>query len=255
MLIPRVRKFFKYSNDKSLVGARNRTRVVSLTWLLPITKKLARSYYRAETKVNFKFGQIAVLEELFYLGRCWNRPHHHHLQTVKNYWEFRLQKSSMWDCETCDLISTENCDAKRLRPICRSSVHAWELFLIWPRGCGGSGGGFSSTGLSAEGSWEGLGFGNRRRRFPAGLSRFLQTRGCGKQKSLQRPPTIRFTDSVLRTRFLIIILRFEGGVGGGCGGGGGGDFNISPNSKICPSNTAIHQVQTLETYITEIIKC
>ena len=47
-----------------------------------------------------------------------------------------------------------------------------------------------------------------------------------KQKSLQRPPTIRFTDSVLRTRFLIIILRFGGAVGGG---GGGGDFNISPN--------------------------
>jgi len=63
-----------------------------------------------------------------------------------------------------------------------------------------------------------------------------------KQKSLQRPPTIRFTDSVLRTRFLIIILRFGGGVGGGGGGGGGGgcgggggDFNISLNSKICPS--------------------
>ena len=55
-----------------------------------------------------------------------------------------------------------------------------------------------------------------------------------KQKSLQRPPTIRFTDSVLRTGFLIIILRFGGGGGGGCGGGGGGDFNISPNSKICP---------------------
>jgi len=69
-----------------------------------------------------------------------------------------------------------------------------------------------------------------------------------KQKSLQRPPTIRFTDSVLMTRFLIIILRFGGGVGGGGGGGGcgGGDFNISQNSKICPSNTAIHQVQTLE---------
>jgi len=52
-----------------------------------------------------------------------------------------------------------------------------------------------------------------------------------KEKSLQRPPTIRFTDSVLRTGLLIIILRFGGG--GGCGGGGG-DFNISPNSKICP---------------------
>ena len=91
---------------------------------------------------------------------------------------------------------------------------------------------------SAEGSWEGLGFGNRRRRFPAGRPRFLQTRGCVKQKSLQRPPTICFTDSVLRTRFLIIILRFGGGVGGGGGGGcggGGGDFNISPNSKICPT--------------------
>ena len=55
---------------------------------------------------------------------------------------------------------------------------------------------FASTGPSAKGSWEGLGFGNRRRRFPAGLSRFLQTRGCVKQKSLQRPPTIRFTESV-----------------------------------------------------------
>jgi len=56
-----------------------------------------------------------------------------------------------------------------------------------------------------------------------------------KQKSLQRPPTIRFTDSVLRTGFLIIILRFGGGGGlGGGGGGGGGDFNISPNSKTCP---------------------
>ena len=54
-----------------------------------------------------------------------------------------------------------------------------------------------------------------------------------KQKSLQRPPTIRFTDSVLRTRFLIIILRFGSGGGGG-GGGGGGDFNISPNSTIPP---------------------
>ena len=52
-----------------------------------------------------------------------------------------------------------------------------------------------------------------------------------KQKSLQRPPTILFTDSVLRTGLLIIISRFGGG------GGGGGDFNISPNSKmskICP---------------------
>ena len=29
-----------------------------------------------------------------------------------------------------------------------------------------------------------------------GLSRFLQTGGCAKQKSLQRPPTIRFTNSV-----------------------------------------------------------
>ena len=58
-----------------------------------------------------------------------------------------------------------------------------------------------------------------------------------KQKSLQRPPTIRFTDSVLRMGFLIIILRFYGGGGrGGGGGGGGGDFNISPNSKICPSH-------------------
>jgi len=85
-----------------------------------------------------------------------------------------------------------------------------------------------------EESWEGLGFGNRRRWFPAGLSRFLQTRGCGKQKSLQRPPTIRFTDSVLRTGFLIIILRFGGGGGGGGCGGGCGDFNISPNSKIWP---------------------
>ena len=52
-----------------------------------------------------------------------------------------------------------------------------------------------------------------------------------KQKSLQRPPTVRFTDSVLRTGFLIIILRFGGGGGGGRGGGGvgGGDFNISPS--------------------------
>jgi len=49
---------------------------------------------------------------------------------------------------------------------------------------------------SAEESWEGLGFGNRRRRFLAGLPKFLQKRGCAKQKSLQRPPTIRFTDSV-----------------------------------------------------------
>ena len=64
------------------------------------------------------------------------------------------------------------------------------------RGCGRSGGGFWSTGPSAEGNWEGLGYGNRRRRFLAGLPRFLQTRGCAKQKSLQRPPTIRFTDSV-----------------------------------------------------------
>jgi len=36
---------------------------------------------------------------------------------------------------------------------------------------GGIGGGFQS----AKGSWEGLGLGNRRRRFPVGLSRFLQT--------------------------------------------------------------------------------
>ena len=65
-----------------------------------------------------------------------------------------------------------------------------------------------------------------------------------KQKSLKRPPTIRFTDSVLKTGFLIIILRFGGGGGGGGGvgggggcSGGGGDFNISPNSKICPNNS------------------
>ena len=100
-------------------------------------------------------------------------------------------------CETCDFVRTENCDAKRLRPICRSSANIGGLFLIWPRGVWGSGGGFSSAGPSAEGSWEGLGFGNRRRRFPAGLSRFLQTRGCVKQKSLQRPPSIRFSDSVI----------------------------------------------------------
>ena len=27
-------------------------------------------------------------------------------------------------------------------------------------------------------------------------SRFLQTRGCAKQKSLQRPPTIRYSEAV-----------------------------------------------------------
>jgi len=32
--------------------------------------------------------------------------------------------------------------------------------------------------------------------FLAGLPRFLQTKGCAKQKSVQRSPTIRFTDSV-----------------------------------------------------------
>jgi len=52
-----------------------------------------------------------------------------------------------------------------------------------------------------------------------------------KQKSLQRPPTIRFTDSVLKSGFLIIFLRFGGGGGGS---GGGGDLNISPNTAICP---------------------
>jgi len=56
-----------------------------------------------------------------------------------------------------------------------------------------------------------------------------------KQNSLQRPPTIRFTDSVLRTGFLIIFLRFGGGGAGGGGSGGGcGDFNIFPDSTICP---------------------
>jgi len=104
-------------------------------------------------------------------------------------------------CETGDFVRIENCDATRLRPICRSSANIGGLFLIWPRGCGGSGGGFSSSGPSAEGSWEGLGFGNRRRRFPAGLSRFLQMRVCAKQKSLQRPPTIRFSESVSQSHF------------------------------------------------------
>ena len=61
-----------------------------------------------------------------------------------------------------------------------------------------------------------------------------------KQKSLQRPPTIRFTDSVLRMGFLIIMLRFGSGGGDG-GGGGGGDFNISPNSKICPRNAPYYR--------------
>ena len=84
--------------------------------------------------------------------------------------------------------------------------------------------------------------GDFRRAFPGSCKRG----GCVKQKSLQRPPTIRFTDSVLRTRFLI-ILRFGGGVGGGGGGGGcgggSGDFNISPNSKICPIIDTIPSVR------------
>jgi len=41
--------------------------------------------------------------------------------------------------------------------MCRSFAHTGGLFLIWPRG---SGGGFSSTGSSAEVSWEGFGFEN-----------------------------------------------------------------------------------------------
>ena len=133
------------------------------------------------------FGGIAVFGEI-------NHHRHCQLQIIKKLSRIpSANEQHMRDSKTCDFIQTENCDAKRLRRICRTGG----LFLIWPRGCGGSEGGFSSTGSSAEESWEGLGFGNRRRRFPAGLSRFLQTRGCVKQKSPQRPPpTIRFTDSV-----------------------------------------------------------
>ena len=64
-------------------------------------------------------------------------------------------------CETCDFIYTVNCNTKRLRPISRSSIHTEESFLIWHGGCGGSGEGFPNTGLRAEGSRKGLGFGNR----------------------------------------------------------------------------------------------
>jgi len=37
-------------------------------------------------------------------------------------------------CETCNFILTENHDATRLCPICRSSAHTGGLFLIRPRG-------------------------------------------------------------------------------------------------------------------------
>jgi len=40
-------------------------------------------------------------------------------------------------CETGDFVRTENCDATRLRPICRSSANIGGLFLIWPRGVWG----------------------------------------------------------------------------------------------------------------------
>jgi len=168
------------------------------------------------------------MEGLLYLGRCSNRHLHHrhnhrrHFQTV-NKW---LRIPSAKVCETVrPVISFKPKTATQ-----KDSAHTGGLFLIWPRGCGRIGGGFSGTCLSAEGSWEGLGSGNRRRRFLVGLPRFLQTRGCAKQKSLQHPPTIRCTDSVcvLRTKMLI-FFRFGGG-GGGCGG----DLNISPNTAICP---------------------
>ena len=60
------------------------------------------------------------------------------------------------------------------------------LTLASPSGQGGVGFGFASTDPSAEGIWEGLGFEYRRRHFLVGgrFYRFLQTRGCAKQKSL-----------------------------------------------------------------------
>jgi len=56
--------------------------------------------------------------------------------------------------ETCNFIRTESYDATGLWSIWRNSAHTGELFLIWPREYGGSGGGFSSTAQSAEESWE-----------------------------------------------------------------------------------------------------
>jgi len=88
-------------------------------------------------------------------------------------------------CETVrPMISfeprTENWNATRLRPYWRIIYNQAE------RGVGGVGGGFSTTGRGAKGSWKGLGFGNRQTRFLTGLPRFFQTRGCAKQKSHQR---------------------------------------------------------------------
>ena len=69
-------------------------------------------------------------------------------------------------------------DAKRLRLICRTVRLSDRRIIsnLAEGGGGGSGGGFSCTGPSAEGNWGGLGYGNRRRRFLAGLPKLLQTR-------------------------------------------------------------------------------
>jgi len=113
---------------------------------------------------------------------------------------------NIWDREICNFTSTENCDAKRLRPICRSSAHTGGLFLIWPRGCGGSGG-CSFDRCSFDDRLKESG--TVRRKSPSAITEPKAvpapfcTQACVKQKSLQRPPTIRFTD----------FLFFELGIG------------------------------------------
>ena len=68
-----------------------------------------------------------------------------------------------------------------------------------------------STGPSAKESWEGLGYGNRRRRFLAGLPRFLHTRGCVRRKNLfsVTPRSVLLTLSVLRTKLFLIFYGYE----------------------------------------------
>jgi len=110
-------------------------------------------------------------------------------------------------------------------------------FLIWPRKMWGKCGGFSSIGPSAEENWEGLGYGNAEgdfwRAFPGSFKR-----GVERSKSLfSLPPrSVLLTLSVKENtdKIFFNFLRLWGE-----GSGGDGDWNISPNTDICPSSYLI----------------
>ena len=141
----------------------------------------------------------------------------------------------------------------------------------WQRGCRGSGGGFLSTGLKAEGSWKGLGFGNRLFSVPHD-SLFSGSSGDDRTpltSTIARKIFWRFTlyrmiyRLKLHRHFLhfiaiaYLVIERAGEKNSRChcellwlycernsfllflrlwsAGGSGGDLNISPNTAISPN--------------------